>query len=119
MKFLGVLLEYPGVGNEDVDTCIITEVLYSDAKNQWHVKSDHATKVEGDDRNYFASEYEGVVDIVISRGRGRSNPGLGNHITAYNNNFSCPDIAMEDIATICAAPTVVGGGGGRCTCLWI
>ena len=89
-------------------------MLYSDAKKQWHVKSDHATQVEGGDRNYFAPESEDVVDILISRGRGKSNPGLGNHIAAYNNKLSCLGISMEDIATICAAPRVGwSGGGGR------
>ena len=47
-------------------------MLYSDAKKQWHVKSDHATQVEGGDRKYFAPESEDVVDILISRGRGKS-----------------------------------------------
>ena len=52
-----------------------------------------------------------MVDIVISRGRGKSNPGLGNHILTYNNKLSCPEISMEDIATVCAE-TKVGRGGG-------
>ena len=55
-----------------------------------------------------------MVDIVISRGRGKSDPGLRNHIAAYNNKLSCPIISMEYIATICAARRVVvvvlGGG---------
>ena len=87
-------------------------MLYSDAKKQWHVKSDHATQVEGGDHKYFAPESEDVVDILISRGRGKSNPGLGNHIAAYNNKLSCLGISLEDIATICAAPRVGGGGVG-------
>ena len=81
-KYLGILLQKPGVGNEDINTRIIKEVLFSDAKKQWHVKVDHATQVQGGDHNYFASESEDVVDIVISISRGKSNPGLGNHIVA-------------------------------------
>ena len=62
-KYLSILLEYPGVGNEYPNTRIITEVCYSDANKQWHIKYDHATQVEGGERKYFKSEYEDVVDI--------------------------------------------------------
>ena len=51
-----------------------------------------------------------MVDIFISRGRVKLNPGLVNHIVAYNNKFSCPEISMEDIATIFDAPRVEGVG---------
>ena len=109
MKYIGILLEYPAVGNEYLDTHIITEVFYYSTKKQWYVKSDHATLVKGYDLNYSASESEDVVDIAIFRGRDNSNPGLGNHIAAYNNKIYCHEISMEDITTIFDTPKVVGG----------
>ena len=68
--------------------CIIIEVFYFGARKKWHVKADHDTQVEGGYRRYFTSESEYVVDIFISRGRGKSNPGMVNHISAYNNKLS-------------------------------
>ena len=105
-NYPGILLDYPGVGNEYFDTLIITEVLYSYTKNQWHVEADHTTQLEGGDHKYFTYESEDVFDIVLYRGRSKSNIGLGIHIAEYNNNIYCPGIPMEYIATICAATRV-------------
>ena len=63
VKYLGIFLEYPGVGDEDVDTHINTDVFYSDANKQWHVKYYHDNHVEGYDHNHFASESGDMVDI--------------------------------------------------------
>ena len=52
-----------------------------------------------------------MVDIFISRVRGKSNPGLVNHISAYNNKLPCHEISIEDIATIFAVPKVGSWGG--------
>ena len=38
-KYLCILLEYPELGNEDFITRIITEALYSDTKEQRHIKT--------------------------------------------------------------------------------
>ena len=96
----------------------MTEVFYYDAKKKCNVKSDHSTQVEGDDHKYFTSASEDVVDIVIYRGRGKSKPGMGNHIAEYNNNISCPGISMKNIATIYAAPRVGGGLGVDATIIY-
>ena len=117
-NYPGILLDYPGVGNEYFDTLIITEVFYYYTKKQWHVEADHTNQLEGGDRKYFTYESEDVFDIVISRGRGKSNIGMGNHIAEYNNNISCPGISMKNIATIYAAPRVGGGLGVDATIIY-